>query len=235
MRGYRWNKPISPTIPYTGPTPEYWWRADYGLSTSTWTAYTGGYDLTLVNVVSANGTSGVYFNGSTGHAFNPTLFSPDLDAKHVMMRFDLLNKPPENGGLIAMLGGTVDNNHEAFAYQPAGGFYWYFLEYTSTGVLSYAVRGTDSSGTSTLWADFANGGANIDVYADGSNTSTAHSAYVGTFNNRFRWPALTSLYIGRREAGSYASFYLKELAIFTTALSSTDALGFRNNMNARWP
>lgn len=233
-RGYRWNRVISPYVPYTGATPEYWWRADYGLSTSTWKAYAGGIDISLVNVTSANGITGIYFNGTSGYGITASGFGVNTDVRHIMIRFDVLIKPAENAGLISLTGGTVATNHEAFAYQNQGGFYWYFLEYTDASTLTYAVRGTNGGGDRLVWADFINGGENLDVYLDDS-TAQPHTAYLGTFVNRMRWAAGTNFYIGRRDGGNYANVYIKEVALFTSLLGSVDAAAFRNNMNARWP
>jgi hypothetical protein len=217
---------------YSGPTPEYWWRADSGLTTSTWTAYAGGLDFTLTGVSSANSTTGVYFDGtSTSFGLTANLAS-NIDAKHIFLRFDSLVK---GASLVALTGGTVANIHEAPAYFNSGGFFWYYIEYATPSTLSYANRGTVDLATTAIWADFANGGTNITQYANADTIGYPHSAYVGTFNNRMRWANGYGIYIGRRHQGNNARFYLKEFAIFTTALTTSQGLAFRDDMLSRWP
>jgi hypothetical protein len=232
VNGVRRQLTAAPPPPYDGPTPEYWWRADSGLTTSGWTAFAGGINFTFSNVTSADSTTGVFFNGSNGFGISSTL-SANIDAKHIMMRFDDLVKP--SGTLVALNGGTAGDIHQAPAYFNSGGFFWYFIEIpTFGGNLSYAARGTSNDGTTALWADFTNS-TSIEVYFDNETTSNEHPTYLGSYTNRMRWVSDTQIYLGRRQQGNYSQYYLKEFAIFTTSLSVSNAQGFRNWMNARWP
>ena len=212
--------------------PQYWWSANYGMSTSGWTAIRGGLDFTFYNVSTANSTNGVLFNGSNGYGATPNL-SSNIDAKHVFMRFDSFSRPA-GGTLKAMAGGSQANIHEFNAFFNSGGFFWYTIEQLTSG-LTYASRGTNDVGTTLIWLDFANGGSNINMYVDTSGTTYTQSAYVGTFNNRLRWQSGYNIYVGRRHEGNYANFYLKELAIFTDSLTYSEGNAFRNDMNTRWP
>lgn len=215
---------------YSKRAPEYWWNASYGLSTSGWTAIKGGLNFTFYNVSSANGSTGAYFNGTNGYGLTGNAGS-DIDAKHIMMRFDSFNRVNS-----AMGGGSQHNIHEWNFYAPGGGFYWYHIERLTSG-LTYAARGTADVGTSLIWLDFTNGGSSINLYENSSTTAYAHSVYdgLGTFNNRFRFQSGYGIYVGRRHEGNYSQYYLKELAIFTSALSYSDANAFRNDMLTRWP
>lgn len=69
----------------TSPRPDYWWRADSGLSTSGWTAVSGSLDFTFMDVTTANSTVGAYFSQSWG--FTQTL-PADLQVKHIFIRLD---------------------------------------------------------------------------------------------------------------------------------------------------
>lgn len=209
--------------------PDYWWRADSGLTTSAWTGYKGNVDFTLYNVTTANSTDGVYFDGSTGYGLSQNI-NQNIDAKHIFIRFEnfATNK------ISAMLGGTQNNIHEAFFYTAGvGGYYWYFVEVS--GSLAYGSRGISPIGTQLLWADFTNGASNILVYPEYENEGYIHSTYAGTFTNRFRWNSGSGIYLGRRQEGNNAQMYVKELAIFTSSLSTEQGKTFREQMISRWP
>jgi hypothetical protein len=236
-------KPISPLsklIGFARPAiisrpsniPEYWWRADLGLSTSGWTAVNGGINFTLYNVSSANSTTGILFNGTNGYGLT-TNFPSNVDVKHVFIRVDSFVKPA-GGSLVALTGNTTNNIHQFPAYFNLGGFFWYYIE-NIAGSLTYANRGTVDLATTAIWADFTNGGTSIVQYANADTTGYDHPSYLGTFNNRIRMPSGNGVYIGRRHEGNYANFYLKELALFTTSLTVSQGLEFRDSMNARWP
>lgn len=217
---------------YSKRAPQYWWSANYGMSTSGWTAITGGLDFTFYNVTSADSTNGVYFNGTSGYGATGNL-SSNIDAKHIFMRFNTFTKPFP-GNLVSLGGGSQNNIHEFNAYFNSGGYYWYTIERLNAA-LTYANRGTDDVGSTLIWLDFANGGTNINMYIDGSDTAYTQAAYTGTFNNRFRWESGYNILIGRRQEGNYANYYLKELAIFTDSLTFSEGDAFRDDMNTRWP
>lgn len=211
--------------------PEYWWSANYGLSTSGWTAIRGGLNFTFFNVSSANSSTGVFFNGSNSFGITQGLPS-NVDARAVIMRFDSFSKP--GGTVRAPIGGTQNNIHQAHMYFNSGGFFWYYVEHLGGGTFTYAARTNNDGATSAIHADFWNAGAPQVYYNLNSGASTA-SIYAGAFTNRFRWNAGSQIYIGRRQEGNYAQLYIKELAIFTSGQSAAFWQNFRNQMYQRWP
>jgi hypothetical protein len=203
-------------------TPEYWWRADSGLSTSGWNAYAGGLDFTFANVSSADGTNGVYFNGSSGYGLTGNSGSI-INAKHIMVRGNSLSYG-------CVLGGTHNNIHECL-FTTNGN---YIVDCSAAGY-RYATTNVVAGSTLT-WIDF------ITDSSPGywQNTATAKtgngSVYAGTYTNAFSWPSGHGIYLGRRlEVPSYLGGYIKEVAIFTSAITVAQAKAFRDTMYTRWP
>lgn len=203
--------------------PDYWWRADYGLSTSGWTAYKGGLNFTFYNVSSANSTTGAYFNGSNSYGI--TSNTSQIDAKFIVMR---LNNVDGTAGRT-ILGGTQNNIHEVYFTNITNN--WYIVEAQTGGNIWGSLNGT--IGASDILLDFVTTSGPIE-YLDGSNGGSIHTVYFGTFPNRIRWQSGYQLYVGRRQQGNYGQFYLKELAIYTN-WTLTEAFAIRNEMRSRWP
>lgn len=212
----------SNTPVYAGPTPEYWWRADSGLSTAAWTAYAGGLNFTFANVSSANGTNGVYFNGSSGYGLTGNAGST-IAAKHIMVRGDSLSY-----GCI--LGGTQNNIHECL-FTTNGN---YIVDCTAAGY-TYACTNVVAGSTLT-WIDFITD-SSPGYWQNTATTKTGNgSVYAGTYTNAFTWPSGYGIYLGRRqEVPSYLGGYIKEVAIFTSAITVAQATAFRDTMYTRWP
>lgn len=225
VRGFRGNVRVS-----TGLEPEYWWRADSGLSTSTWTAYKGGLDFTFTNVTSADSTNGVYLNGTNGRGITGTI-SSTIDAKHIFIRGDSV----DGSAGRTILGGTQNGIHEWYYTNDIDD--WYIVEMNTAGSLIYAAS-TGAVGTRITWTDLVNYTAPR-YFLDTSTTGTDLAVYFGTYPNRFRWEAAYAMWLGARgTAGTPGSFfqgYIKEVAIFTTSLTDTQAKSFRSTMDTRWP
>ena len=206
------------------PTPEYWWRADSGLSTTGWTAYNGGVNFTFSNVSSANSTSGAYFNGS--NSYGSASPGTTISAKHIFARIDSLSV---GGG--AILGGSFYGIHE-FMYSNG----YYIVEGSGGGGYSYAAL-AGTVGSKSTWVDFANFSSPYYTLNNGSANSL--SVYAGSYTNRFWWPS-GNILLGIRQNslygdGGYMTGYVKEVAIFTTALTQTQGQTFQSAMMARWP
>lgn len=210
------------------PTPEYWWRADVaGLTTTSWPASAGGLNMTLSNVTSANSTTGILFNGTNGFGSTANL-SANIDAKHTFLRIDF-TKPV---GLVGLYGGSQNNIHEQ-AYWNSAGFFWYWVENLNTA-FTWAARTAVDNQSIASWADFTNG-TNPRHYEDNDVTFNTATTYSGTYNNRLRWQSGFNILLGRRQEGNYSNMYVKEFAIFTTALTTAQGTAFRDDMLTRWP
>ena len=231
--------------------PDYWWRADIGLTTSSWTASKGGYNFTLSNVTTSNAIVGAEFNGRDGFGLTQNLTS-NIAATHVLMRIDAL---PTNTGSLSinslqerdtLLGSTQDNIHELGAFVPsipAGAFLWYVIDDPSPAApLRYAARTgvkISSPTASALWFNFESGSAPL-VYTDNNDTIKAtFSIYSGTYNNRFTWTSGSGIYLARRKEVlsnlGHMRVNVKELAIFTSSRTYAEIDAFRDDMLARWP
>jgi len=220
------------------PNPEiqadYWWRADSGLTTSSWTASNGGLDFTFTNVTTASSAVGAVFNGTNGFGQTSVLTS-NISATHVLVRLDSLIISTDD----ALLGGTQNNVHE-IAHNAAG--FWNIVDATNVSV-RYGARTTTniiSPMPKVLWFDFETGTNAVNVYTDDNSSIKASMArYTGTYNNLFTWLSGYSMYLGRRQQVSGAAGYMrvnvKELAIFTSSLSYAEVDAFRTEMLARWP
>lgn len=213
-------------------TPEYWWRADSGLSSGVWTAYNNspgnsGVDMSLIDVTPSS-TAGAYFNGTTSFGIGASDLSLNIDAKYIFIRADSVNQSTNR----TILGGTQDNIHEW--YFTATSNNWYIVEVLGGTGTTYAAQ-NGGIGTKTTWNDFLNY-AYPAYFTDTSNTANALSVYAGTFTNRFRWQSGKSIYFGRRfNAGANFQGYIKEIAIFTSNITAAQAQAFRDSMNSRWP
>jgi len=224
----------SPNAPNTEIPADYWWRADSGLTTSSWTASNGGLDFTFTNVTTASSAVGAVFNGTNGFGQTPVLTS-NISATHVLVRLDSLIISTDD----ALLGGTQNNIHE-IAHNASG--FWNIVDATNASV-RYGARTTTniiSPMPKVLWFDFETGTNAVNVYTDDNSSIKASMArYTGTYNNLFTWLSGYSMYLGRRQQVSGAAGYMrvnvKELAIFTSSLSYAEVDAFRTEMLARWP
>ena len=234
------NNMNTDTTTSTSPAPnteiqaDYWWRADSGLTTSSWTASNGGLNFTFTNVTTASSAVGVVFNGTNGFGQTPVL-SSNIAATHVLVRLDSLIINTDD----ALLGGTQNNIHE-IAHNAAG--YWNIVDATNAST-RYGARTTTniiSPMPKVLWFDFETGTNAVKVYTDDNSSIKASMArYTGTYNNLFTWLSGYSMYLGRRQQVSGGSGFMrvnvKELAIFTSSLSYEEVDAFRTEMLARWP
>lgn len=220
VRGYRGGGQVGP---YSGPTPEYWWRADSGISTSGWTAYAGGLDFTFSGVTSANSSTGVFLT-SGKYGFTPTI-SSTIEAKHIFIRHDSWD------GSGTLLGGSFYSIHE-FYFE--GGFY--IVEGNNAGGFTYAATNGEA-GSKLTWVDFINSGVPY-FYHDSSPTVVgAFFVYNGTYTNRFWWPDGNILLGVRSQDISAGAMngYIKEVAIFTTPLTIAQGQAFQASVMSRWP
>jgi hypothetical protein len=219
-RGF--GRTVNPTVPV--PTPEYWWKADSGISTSGWTAVAGGLDFTFSGVTSANSSTGVLL-GDNKYGYTPTV-SSTIEAKHIFVRHDSYNSAG------ALLGGSFYNLHE-FYFEGT-----YIVEGDNAGGLTYAAQ-NGSPGNKLTWVDFINGAA-PQFYHDSSPTLAGTlTVYSGVYTNRFWWPD-GNILLGIRQAsldgdGGYVGGYIKEIAIFTTSLTVDQGRAFQTNVMSRWP
>ena len=232
------GRTINPTVtPTSSTTPteiqaDYWWRADSGLSTSGWTAYNGSVNFTFTNVTTADSTNGAVFNGTNGFGVTSNLAS-NITAKHVFLRVENFTAGTQD----SILGGTQDIIHE-IGFRDAG--YWYVVDKTGTGTLRYGIRTTTNIAPSNLiWFDFTNA-SNVRVYLeDGASPTATLSTYAGTFTNNFIWQSGYGIYLARRGQVSGGNGFMrmdvKELAIFTSSLSTEQAKEFRTEMLNRYP
>lgn len=226
------------------PTPEYWWRADSGLSTSGWTAVNGGLNFTFFNVTTANSTVGALFSrAASSYGATPNL-SSNIDVRHVFIRFDSLDRTTGNAGI---LGGSQASFH-GLVYSAGAGYFWKIGETLFSpfgGTSTYSEWNTANVGTTGLWFDFVNGvnnelvnknrGNNIYIYANNdTNTIYKTETVDGIFNSRLRWESGYSLYLARRGT-LYGGMYVKELALFTSRLDTIQGRQFFNSMFTRWP
>ena len=214
------------------PIPEYWWRADSGLSTSGWVAYNGGIDFTFTNVSTADSFNGAVFNGVSGYGVTPNLTS-DIIAKHVFLRVENFVA----GTRDSIMGGTQNNIHE-IGFTDLG--YWFVVDIDDVGTLRYATRTlTDIAPSNLIWFDFTND-SDVQVYVeDNASPIATMNTYAGAFTNNFIWQSGYGIYLARRKetsgGGSYIRMDVKELAIFTTALTAEEAKEFRTEMLNRNP
>ena len=230
---------VTPSISYgwtpSAPTPEYWWKANSGLSTNAWVASAGGVDFSLSNMTSADGTNGAIFNGTSSIGTSGALASA-ISAKHILIRFDSFTSG-------SMLGSSHYGIH-AVLFTPDGANY-YCTEGNAEGTdYTYASQlfTLDEQelgvlGTRIAWLDFVNNATKIDHYPDVGNSPTGiFVPYAGTFDNQMEWPAGATMILGDRgEGGNFLAGAIKEIAIFTTSQSASDIKAFRAEMNSRWP
>jgi hypothetical protein len=212
-------------------TADYWWRADSGLTTSGWTAYAGGIDYTLYNVSTADEANGLVLNGTSGYGQSSTLLN-DIDASHVFLFFENLDVNDEG----AFLGGTQNNIHEVY-FQPGGNDKWFVVEQLANNTVYGAETAVGDAATNAVWIDFESAGSFPYYYNDVDYTPTIMSVYTGVYRARFRWEGGYDMYLGRRKQPgqeAYLSASLKEVAIFTSSLSTATATEFRNQMLLRW-
>lgn len=213
----------------TVPTPQYWWRADSGLTTSAWNASAGGLNFTLFNVTSANSTTGLFLDGSTSYGLTQNT-SAIIDAKHIFVRTDSIPTAPT--ATQAILGGTQTTIHEWWFAPGTSQNNWFIVENLTAG-LSYGAQ-LGEIGSSITWTDLANYTAPR-YFLNTNTTGTNMDVYTGGFSNRLRWESGFGIYVGRRGENAFVSGYIKEIAIFTTALTDGAGKNFRASMAARWP
>lgn len=219
---YSYNHAAAPAAP----TPEYWWRADSGLSTSGWTAYNGGLNFTFSGVSSANSSTGVLIGPS---AYGATSNVPStISARHIFIRHNSLSV-----GSGSLLGGSFYGIHE-FLFAAS-----YIVEGNGSGSYTYAAQ-SGGVGSQLTWVDLVNSTApRLITDANNWNSGNNLSVYAGSYTNRFWWPS-GNILLGIRQNslsgdGGYASGYIKEIAIFTTSLTAVQAQAFQSAILARWP
>jgi hypothetical protein len=210
-------------------TPEYWWKADSGLSNSAWNSVNGGLNFTLFNVTSATAATGLFLNGSSSYGLTQNI-STNIEAKHIFVRTDSISTTPNT--THAILGGTQSTIHE-WSFNPSTlENNWFIVENLSTGLTWAAELG--QIGSSITWTDLTNYTAPR-YFLNTDTTGTDMNVYVGGFNNRLLWESGFGIYVGRRGEDAFVSGYIKEIAIFTTPLTDAAAKTFRAAMAARWP
>jgi len=262
----------SPTVPaqtyveqanaiITASRPEYWWRADSGLSTSAWNAVSGSINFELMNVTTANSTVGLYLSQSWGSS---SALPSDLLAKHIFIRLDdvrpstyeLFGGPMQTGTILGSTGSSVvveyyiydDNgvyNDNKFKItNPSGSYFTYYLEgYSSGSKLIY----TDFHQKSRPFAPAPYG--YIDNWSPTSASGQSWPAgdslntYIVNYLYGLLWRSGSKMTIGRGRDTvvdsvpypSYLHMYVKELAIYTSSLTIGEAHAFSQEMLARWP
>lgn len=224
--------------------PQFWWRADSGLTTSAWTAVAGGLNFTFTNVTSADSVNGVLFNGTTSEGVTTNVVST-FDVKHLLIRFDTLSKA--TNVVRSFLGGGETNTLTPVQYYntPTGGTAgarWWTTA-VEGGLITYSYYTTEDFGTSIVWVDFTNTSLLRPTwYSDNSETpyltGNFNQGSAGTYTRYFRYASGFPIYIGRRlfaASPGYLSAYIKEVAMFTSDLSVGQVRQFRSEMLARWP
>lgn len=221
--------------------PEYWWRADSGLTTSGWTAYNGGLDFTFTNVTTASSAVGVVFNGTSGFGLTQNIPS-NIAATHIFLRFDSASAVVGD----SMMGGTQATNH-SLNRVTLDTTNHYNITDISGSVTNYDVRsgGNLYNSRKLLWYDFIHGsdqgpGRPMTIYYDESNNILTNrsvpSLTSGTFNSAFTWISGSGIYLGRSGgASSFARMNVKEVAIFTTPLTLEEGAQFKRQLLRRWP
>lgn len=229
--------PTTTTTTVPGIVPEYWWRADSGLTTSSWEASAGGLDLTLYNVTTASSATGAVFDGASFGGYGETTeLSTGIDAKHIFMYFTDLNTA-SFGKLLAS-----DINGYSTAYGTGGSGsanYWFVWEAVEGGLLPYSTKtGLNLTLNNNVWLDFTTSASAPIYYHDGANTGTLmvpNTPYGGTFTNRFRFPSGSPILVARgAQFNSEIPVNMKEIAIFTTPLTTEQGKEFRQGMISRW-
>lgn len=143
---------------YTGPLPEYWWKADSGLGTvfsNVWTPSAGGLDM-IITEVGPDPVLGAYFNGTTSFGETNGAIPSNVDAKHIFIRYDMLTLSNN----ATFLGSSINNIHEVYnnGIAAGGGFTWYHVSYETQATLTYATRkSTTTIAPVIAWSDFGNG------------------------------------------------------------------------------
>ncbi len=222
------------TLPVTAsvvPTivPEYWWRADSGLTTSSWTAYNGGINFRLLNVTTAS-SAGVVFNGSNGYGTS-SLLPTNINAKHIYIRFENLNKNDQG----TFLGGTQNNIHEVW-FQPGFNDKWFIVQQLSGGISYGAETAANITFNDIIWIDFVNGTVRPQYYDASSATAVNMNVYLGSYTSSFTWQQNTRILLGTRNiALNSISASIQEIAIFTTPLTIEQGKLFRTQMLGRYP
>lgn len=219
----RFSGQISMNNFYGRIAPEYWWSANYGLSTGGWTAIRGGLNFSFSNVSSANSSTGAFFNGS--NSFGITNTHPELNVLYAVMRLDSVDV---NAGRTLM-GGTQNGIHELYFTNTFNN--WYNVEAFSFGNSYGTLGGTVGS---DIIIDFVNQFGSRQ-YLNGSTGGTTHTVYFGSYAYRFRWQSGFQMYLGRRGVGSFGAFFVKEIGLFTSNPGLGNIFAYRDQMRARWP
>lgn len=229
--------PTTTTTTVAGLVPEYWWRADSGLTPSTWEASAGDLDLTLYNVTTASAETGVVFDGVFNGGYGETVeLTSGIDAKHIFMYFTNLN----TASFGKLLASDINGYSTAYGtYGSGSNNYWFVWEAVEGGLLPYSTK-TDLNLTlnNNVWIDFTTSASAPIYYHDGANTGTLmvpNDPYGGTFTNRFRFPSGSSIRVARgAQVNSEIPVNMKEIAIFTTPLTTEQGKEFRQGMISRW-
>jgi hypothetical protein len=216
------------TPPYI--VPEYWWKADSGLTTSAWNASAGGLNFTFTNVSSADSVNGLFLSGSGG-GVTPNL-SSNIDVTHMFIRFNTLL----NSNVDFLSHGP---SNEAPHYPGVASNFWRGVEVNASSVAVYDTRAaTDPVATTAVWYDYVNG-SNLVVTGNTSDTGVTATTFSGTYQPRARLYSTFPLYVGRHPVFTpptrVPNVYVKEIALFTRSLTTTEAKSFRTEMFERWP
>jgi hypothetical protein len=206
------------------PRPDYWWRADIGLTTSSWTAVSGSVNFTLNNVTTASSAIGLRMSHSIGTS---SVLPTDISAKHIFLRIDNITPtrinyygtPSLAGG--AILGMTSSRNAERdFAY--------FFLINPNSNTNNYNIRGQSGSywninitnyrtGSKLIYTDFEQyakptiptPATYIDNWSpwgiqvvipntDTRNVPRTGDPYLPNYRYEFKWPSGSRILLGRR-------------------------------------
>lgn len=221
--------------PIVVPMPNYWWRADSGLTSTGWTAVSGGINFGWTGSLSISSVSGVAFTGSTATYGTSSVLPVHIDVRHILIRYDNEFSGSSNR---CFMGSTLATIHELLFYAASANTGQYLVQYNDSGSgLSFASSG-GIAGTQLTWIDFVNNSVTQNYYDNGdiAYRPFQFTTYFGTWPGYFRFVSGTRMILGNRglfDAPLSAS--IKEIAIFTSSLSAISVQQFRNSMYTRWP
>jgi hypothetical protein len=169
--------PSSPDFPsvcisssFTGSgRPDYWWRADIGLSGSTWAAVSGGMDLMLFNPSASSAVNGVTFGGAhlTSSVTSSYAVTVDPSAKfnvmkRIFMRVDVEDYPAPSTASwhdYTFMGHSyfienVDNFFTIRNYINITGYTSGFPSYTPVGYALNVIQNSNLINSGGLYYDY---------------------------------------------------------------------------------
>lgn len=241
----------------TSPRPDYWWRADSGLTTNGWTAVSGSINFTFMNVTTANSTVGAYFSQSWGSS---SALPADVRAKHIFIRLDDVQPSTftvpgfgvqkKTGTILGATGsGAIV---EYYIYEDNGVYQDNKFKIINTSG-SYWPNYSEgySSGSRLIYTDFSERSkpANprpfgyIDDWSPNYGLPWGSDTFIVNYKHHLLWSSGSTMTIGRGPDiaveyilyNTYIHMYVKELAIFTSSLTVGEAHAFSQEMLARWP